>query len=213
MPGDRQRRRGADQRDDVGIVLEIVAQHGADDLRLVEEARREERPDRPVDQARGQRLLFRRPALALEEAAGDLAGGEGLFLVVDGEREEILAGLRRLCRRPRCTAPSSRRRSPSPRHRPGGRSCRSRARGGGRPTSALCGYTSNISLLPSSKAAASRAARSPVRGQRCEPRRCTSRYVAPAICAAPSRAQNVPVARRRRSAASAPQPRRSISVS
>ena len=92
----RQRRRGADQRDDVGIVLEIVAQHGADDLRLVAETRREKRPDRPVDQPRGQRLLFRRPALALEKAAGDLAGGEGLFLVVDGQREEILPRLGRL---------------------------------------------------------------------------------------------------------------------
>ena len=32
------------------------------------------------------------PALALEEAAGDLAGGERLLLVVHGQREEILAG-------------------------------------------------------------------------------------------------------------------------
>src|SRR5204862_229815 len=53
---------------------------------------------RPVDQPRGQRFLFRRPALARKEAAGDLAGGEGLFLVVDGQREEILTGLGRFCR-------------------------------------------------------------------------------------------------------------------
>ena len=33
--GNRQGRRGADHRDDVGVVLQIVAQHGADDLRLV----------------------------------------------------------------------------------------------------------------------------------------------------------------------------------
>ena len=52
----------------------------------------EQRADRPVDQARGQRFLLGRAALALEEAAGDLAGGEGLFLVVDGEREEVDAG-------------------------------------------------------------------------------------------------------------------------
>src|SRR5204862_5927817 len=45
-----------------------------------------------------QRFLFRGPALALKEAAGDLAGGEGLFLVVDGQREEILTGLGRFCR-------------------------------------------------------------------------------------------------------------------
>ena len=65
----------------------------------LQETRHEERPDRPVDQPRGQRLLFGRPALALEKAAGDLAGGEGLFLVIDGQREEILAGLWRF-RRP-----------------------------------------------------------------------------------------------------------------
>ena len=37
---DGQRRRGADQSDDIGVVFKIVAQHRADDLRLVEEARR-----------------------------------------------------------------------------------------------------------------------------------------------------------------------------
>ena len=67
-----------------------------DDLGLVAEALGEQRPDRPVDQARGQHLLLGRPAFALEEAAGDLAGGEGLLLVVHGEREEIVAGLRLL---------------------------------------------------------------------------------------------------------------------
>ena len=39
------------------------------------EAFDEERPDRAVDQAGGQHLLLGRPALAFEEAAGDLAGG------------------------------------------------------------------------------------------------------------------------------------------
>jgi hypothetical protein len=70
-----------------------VRQDRADDLGLVPEAVREQRPQRPVDQARGQGLLLGRPALALEEAAGDLAGGEGLFLVVDGQREKILPWL------------------------------------------------------------------------------------------------------------------------
>ena len=92
-PGDRQRRRGADQRHDVGIVFEVVAQHGADDLRLVDEARRKKRPHRPIDQPRHQGFLFGRPAFALEEAARDLAGGKGLFLIIDGQREKILAGL------------------------------------------------------------------------------------------------------------------------
>ena len=91
--GQRQRRGGGDHGDDIGIVLEIVRKNGGDDLGLAAEAGRKERTDRPVDEARGQRLLLGRTALTLEEAAGDLAGGEGLFLVVDGEREEIDAGL------------------------------------------------------------------------------------------------------------------------
>jgi hypothetical protein len=73
----------ADHRDDIGVVLEIMAQYRRDDLGLAAEVRMEERPDRPVDQARGQNLLFARPALALEEAARDLAGSEGFLLIVD----------------------------------------------------------------------------------------------------------------------------------
>ena len=83
----------ATMRDDVGIVLEVVREHGDDDLRLVAEALGEQRADRAVDQAGDQRLLLGRTAFALEVAAGNLAGGEGLFLVVDGQREEVDAGL------------------------------------------------------------------------------------------------------------------------
>ena len=96
--GDRQRRRGRDHGHDVGIVLQVVRQHGHDDLRLMLEALDEQRADRAVDQAGDQGLLLRRAAFALEEAAGDLAGGEGLLLVVDGQREEVEAGPRRLFR-------------------------------------------------------------------------------------------------------------------
>ena len=88
--------RGGDHADDVGIVLHVVAEHGDDDLGLVLEALDEQRPDRPVDQAGGQHLLLGRPRLALEEAARNLAGGVGLFLVVNGQREEVEAGLRLL---------------------------------------------------------------------------------------------------------------------
>ena len=65
-----------------------------DDLNFVEEAVRKERTDRTVDQAARQRFLFGRTTFTLEEAAGDLAGGVGLFNVVDREREEVLTGLR-----------------------------------------------------------------------------------------------------------------------
>ena len=53
-------------------------------------------PQRAVDQARGQGRRLGRPALAAEEAAGDLAHGVHPLLDVDGEREEVdaLAGLR-----------------------------------------------------------------------------------------------------------------------
>ena len=102
--GERQRRRDADHRRDVGIDFRIDRHDRRDDLDFVVEAVREQRPDRAVDQARGQHLLLRGPALALEEAAGNLAGGVGLLDVVDGEREEVLAGLRLLRRRPRCTS-------------------------------------------------------------------------------------------------------------
>ncbi len=92
----RQRGRGRDHRQDVGVVLEVVRQHGDDDLRVVAVAFREKRADRPVDQAGNQRFLLRGAPFALEIAARDAPGGEGLFLVVDGEGEEVLARLRLL---------------------------------------------------------------------------------------------------------------------
>ena len=88
---ERQRGRRADHRDHVGVVLEVVRQHRADDLGLVLEALGEERPDGPVDEARDERFLLARAPLALEEAARDLARGRGLLLVVDGEREKVEA--------------------------------------------------------------------------------------------------------------------------
>ena len=52
-----------------------------------------QRPDRPVDQPGGQDFFFGRTAFALEEAAGDLAGGVRAFLIIDREREEVLTRL------------------------------------------------------------------------------------------------------------------------
>jgi len=95
---DRQRSRGADHGRDVGVDLRVDRQHVDDDLHLVVEAVREKRADRAVDQAAGQRFLLAGTPLALEEAARDLAGGIGLLDVVDGQREEILAGLGLLAR-------------------------------------------------------------------------------------------------------------------
>ena len=94
--GQHEGRGGRDQGDDVGIVLEVMGEDGADDLHLVLEALDEQRPDRTVDQARGQGLFLGRRAFAAGEAAGDLAGGVEFFLVVHRQGEEVLTGLGRL---------------------------------------------------------------------------------------------------------------------
>ena len=111
-----------------------ATEDGGDDLGLAAEALGEERADRAVDEARGQRLLLARPALALEEAAGDLARGEGLLLVVHGEREEVDARLFGAWRRRRWRAPRSRHRWRARRRRPGGRCGRFPERADGPPS-------------------------------------------------------------------------------
>ncbi|MNL02136.1 hypothetical protein D3C87_1226350 [compost metagenome] len=84
-------------RQNVRVIFEVVLNDRYDNLRVVLVAFRKQRADRAVDQAGNQRFLLRRTAFALEIAAGDLAGCVGLFLVVHGEREEVLSRLRRLC--------------------------------------------------------------------------------------------------------------------
>ena len=49
----------------------------------------EERPDRPIDEPGGQGFFGRRPAFALEKAAGKLAGGGRALAIIAGQREEI----------------------------------------------------------------------------------------------------------------------------
>jgi len=88
---DHQRRRGAVDAEDVVGGDEVGRERRADDLHLVPEALRPERPDRAVDHACGEDRLLGRAPLALEEAAGDLAGRVHALLDVDGEREEVRA--------------------------------------------------------------------------------------------------------------------------
>ena len=71
--GQDERGRRADHAEDIGIVLKIVGHAGKHDLDFVLEALDEERADRTVDQARGQRLFFGRATFTLEEAAWDAA--------------------------------------------------------------------------------------------------------------------------------------------
>ncbi len=88
---DHERRRRAVDAQDVVRRHEVCRQHGADDLHLVPEALRPQRPDRSVDHPRGQDRPLGGAPLALEEAARDLAGGVHPLLDVDGEREEVRA--------------------------------------------------------------------------------------------------------------------------
>ncbi len=87
--GDGKRGGDAEHGRHLGVDRRVQRLDRGDDLHLAAEALGEQRPDGPVDQARGQDLAFARAALTTEKAAGDAAGGVGLFLVVDGERQEI----------------------------------------------------------------------------------------------------------------------------
>src|SRR5207302_11334398 len=71
-------------------------------LRVATIAVREQRPDRPVDQAGYEGFFFGRPALALEIATRDASRGIELFEVVAGQRQEIDSGLRLLGRNDGC---------------------------------------------------------------------------------------------------------------
>lgn len=85
---DRQRGGGADHRGDVRIRGLAGREHGAEHLHFVAEALGKQRADRAVDEARSQRLLLRQATFTLEEAAGNLARGEGLLDVMNRQREE-----------------------------------------------------------------------------------------------------------------------------
>ena len=87
--GDHQRGGGAVHREDVVRVDVVDRQRDRHELRLVVPALGEQRADRPVDHARGQRALLAGAALALEERAGDLARGVHALLDVHRQREEV----------------------------------------------------------------------------------------------------------------------------
>ena len=87
--GDHQRRRGAVHREDVVGVDVVDRQRDRHELRVIAPVLGEQRPDRAVDHARGQRALLARAALALEERAGDFPGGVHALLDVHRQREEV----------------------------------------------------------------------------------------------------------------------------
>ena len=92
--GDVERGRRSGAREDIGIVLAVVRHDPRLELDLVAETLGEERTDRAIDHAHREDFLLIRLALALAEAAGELARGAGLLAVVAGEREEVDARAR-----------------------------------------------------------------------------------------------------------------------
>ena len=92
--GDGQRRGGAEDGQDVGLVLAVGREQEGLDLDLVVPALGEQGADGAVGEAAGEDFLLGGTALALEVASRETAGGGRLLAVVDRQREEILAGLR-----------------------------------------------------------------------------------------------------------------------
>ncbi len=66
---------------------------GQNNLCVVLVAINEKRTDRTIDQARNEGFVFTWTTFTLEEATWDFTSCVGLFLIVDGQREEILTWL------------------------------------------------------------------------------------------------------------------------
>ena len=77
-------------RKDVGIVFTISAHEESDDLGVVVVAFREQRTQWAVRHAAGKDFLFGRTAFTLKVATREFASCCGLFLVFNGEWEEVL---------------------------------------------------------------------------------------------------------------------------
>ncbi len=90
---DHQRRRGADDAEDVGIVFSVGAEQDALHLDFVVPSLGERGPDGPVNHPAGEDFLLRRAAFALEVTAGKPAGRGRLLAIIHRQREEFLAGL------------------------------------------------------------------------------------------------------------------------
>jgi hypothetical protein len=89
--GNGQRRRGAEQRGDVGIDFGFDRQHEATTCTsLMKPSGNSGRIGRSMRREVSVSFSVGRPS-RLKKPPGMLAGGVGLFLVVDGEREEIAA--------------------------------------------------------------------------------------------------------------------------
>ena len=89
---DVQRGGSGGDADHVRIIFAVRGEHHGNDLRLVGPAFGKQRPQRAVNQPRGQNFLFRGAAFALEESAGNFSRGVGVLAVVHGKRQKIFFG-------------------------------------------------------------------------------------------------------------------------
>ena len=96
---DRNRGGSADHRGNIRRHVLLNGKHRRHNLHVVAHALVEQRAQRAVDQAGGQRRLFGRTTLALDETAGDLAHGIHLLFKVNAQREKVLTLARRVARR------------------------------------------------------------------------------------------------------------------
>ena len=91
--GDTKGGGGTIDGENVGIDLAVRGKQDADDLGVVEVILGKERTQRTIGHAGGKDLFLAGATLTLEVSAGELADCGGLLLVIDGEREEVLAFL------------------------------------------------------------------------------------------------------------------------
>src|SRR5690606_33536722 len=85
-----QRGRGRDHGADIRINVFLGAHHGQQYLNFVHEAFREQRTNRTVDQTGRQGFFFGRTAFTLQVTTRYTTGSVHFFLVMHGQREEIL---------------------------------------------------------------------------------------------------------------------------
>ena len=86
--GKRDRRRGANQGRNVSVNFRVRRHQGRNNLDLVHESFRKQRPDRAVNEAAGQGFFFGRASFTFEETARYATCCIEFFLVVDSQRKK-----------------------------------------------------------------------------------------------------------------------------
>ena len=95
---DCQRGRGGNHRHDIGVVYQIMAEHGAHHQNFVFKPINEQRTQGAVNQPCGQCFFFRGAGFSFEKATGDFTRGIVFFLIVNGQGKKVLPGLLGFCK-------------------------------------------------------------------------------------------------------------------